>query len=39
MELVQNSKQMGTENRKEDSKEHVKVKGIFRTPSTVGLLP
>ena len=38
MELVQNRKQIGTENRKEDSKEHVKVNNIFRTPSRVCLL-
>ena len=38
MELVQNSKQMGTENPKEDCKEHVKVKDLFRTSSTVRLL-
>ena len=38
MELVQNSKQMGTENRKEDSKEHLKIKDIVRTPNTVRLL-
>ena len=38
MELVQNSKQMGTENPKEDCKEHVKVKDLLGTPSTVRLL-
>ena len=38
MELVQNSKQMGTENPKEDCEEHFKVKDFLRTPSTVRLL-
>ena len=38
MELVQNSKQMDTENPKEDNKIHVKVKDLFRTSSTVRLL-
>ena len=38
MELVQSSKQMGTENPKEDCNEHVKVKDLLWTPSTVRLL-